>query len=458
MFLMLVVLWMISFFILIVDIKSEPNRWAALTLFFLGTGPAANLFKSNILPVIAEDIPFAIDNASIFNGLIYTFSSFFPPYTLLLYTITYSDVLTFKNGLHKMLTKIVLFVPVILMYVFVPVVPPVPQFKTNFVFLSVWTVIYAGFSYILLINAYLREDNKIIKLERLVNIIFIIPAYTILLISGTVLPIFINCDNKPLYMGLLIYLAASFSFFVLKFGFFGVRIKIQKNRSIYEKRLFNSGVSFFNHSIKNEISKISFCANYLKEASVIKDKNFDETVDIIISSSSHLFDMLNKLNFQAQEIVLVNEYVKLKDIIDDVILSNRIFLEEKKITITQRINENLSIFCDKIHFRELINNILKNAVEAVEDEGNIHICTYFEKKHLVIMIKDNGCGILKKDMDNITEPFFSTKRNSNNFGLGLYYCKKVIESHGGILEIKSQEGKGSEIFIFFPAKKSGILQ
>ncbi len=456
MFLMWVVLWTISVLILIIDFKSESNRWVALTLFFLGTGPAANLFKSHVLPVIAEEMPFAIDKALIFNGIMYTFSSFFPPYTLLMYTITYSAISNFKNEVYNKFTKILLLLPILSMYLFVPIVPPVPYFKTNFIFLSVWAVLYAVFSYIILIKAYFREENKTIKLERLVNIVTIIPAYTILLISGTLLPIFNNYDNKPLNMGLLIYLVACFSFLTFKFSFFGVRITIEKNKSIYEKRLFNSGISIFNHSIKNEVSKISFCANLLKESSTLKDTNLDETIDIIISSSSNLSAILNKLNFQAQEIVLINEYTKLKDIVEDVILSNRIFLEEKKIIITQRIHKDLSILCDRTHFRELINNIFKNAIESIEYKGSIYICTYYEKKHLVIMIKDSGCGILEKDIENVTEPFFSTKRSSKNFGIGLYYCKKVIESHAGFLQIKSQVGKGSEVLVFFPVKKSEI--
>ncbi len=450
---MLIVLWTLSLLIVIIDLKSESNWWAALTLFFLGTGPAANLFKANIIPVIAEETPLFIDNALFLNGLIYTLSSFCPPYTLLLYSMAYAGIIEFKSKKQKIISKILLFTPVLLMYVFVPIVPPVPRFQTNFIILSVWTIPYAFLSYILIITAFLREKDKIIKIERLTNIVFVVPAYTILLFSGTVLPIFKHTDNKPLNMGLLIYLIACFSFFALRVGFFGVRINIEKNKSIYEKRLFNSGVSIFNHFIKNEVSKISFCAACLKESSCVKNISSEESIDIIISSSSHLLDMLNKLNFQSQEIILTNEYTRLMDVIDDVILSNTVLIEEKKITVTKKTNQDLSIFCDKIHFRELINNILKNAIESIKDNGNILIFTYYENKYFVIKIIDNGCGISDKDIENVTEPFYSTKRSSQNFGLGLYYCKKVIDRHGGFLEIKSKKDIGSEILVFFPRKK-----
>jgi len=453
MFFMLIILWTLSLLIIVVDLKSESNRWAALTLFFLGTGPSAILFKGSIIPVIAEETPLILNTAPYFNGFIYTLSAYCPPYTLLLYSMTYSGIIDFKSKKQKILSEIFLFTPVILMYIFVPVVPPIPHFQTNFMLLSLWTIPYAVFSYTLIIISYLREKDRIKKLERLANTIFVIPAYTILLFSGTVLPIFKQTDNKPLNMGLVIYLTACFFFFALKVGFFGMRINIEKSKSIYEKKLFNSGVSIFNHFIKNEVSKISFCAACLKESSCSKNNNHEESIDIIISSSSHLLNMLNKLNFQSQEIVIINEYTKLIDIIDDVILSNKVIIEEKKIIVTKNINQDLSIFCDKIHFRELINNIIKNAIESIKDRGNIIICTYFEKKYFVIKIKDNGCGITDKDMENVTEPFFSTKRSSQNFGLGLYYCKKVIDKHGGFLEIKSCENTGCEVLVFFPEKK-----
>lgn len=421
--------------------------------FFLGTGPAANLFKVNVIPFVAVENPDILAHALNINGFIYTLSSFFPPYTLLVYTIIYSDIFKFKNKRQKNIFKILLIIPVILMYIIVPVESPVPGYQTNFILLSAWTIPYAIFAYILIIIAFFRENSKIIRMERLANIAFVIPSYSILLFSGTILPIFKHSDNKDLNFGLFIYLIACFIFFALKVSIFGIKIKIEKNKSIYEKRLLNSGVSIFNHFIKNEVSKISFCANSIKESKATKDSNFEDSIDIIISSSSHLLEMLKNLNFQSQEIVLVNKYTNLKDVIDNVVLSHKILIEEKKITLKQRINQDLYIFCDKIHFRELVNNIIKNAIESIKDNGIISIFSYFNNKYLVIKVKDNGCGIIDTDISKVTEPFYSTKASSQNFGLGLYYCKRVIEMHGGFLEIKSCKDKGSEVFVFFPGKK-----
>lgn len=112
------------------------------------------------------------------------------------------------------------------------------------------------FSYALVILSYLKEKNKGIKLERLVNIIFIIPAYTTLMISDTILPIFKHTDNSYLYLCIIIYLIVCSCFLALKATFFGVRITFVKNKSTYENRMYNSSVSMLNHSIKNEVSII----------------------------------------------------------------------------------------------------------------------------------------------------------------------------------------------------------
>jgi signal transduction histidine kinase len=68
-----------------------------------------------------------------------------------------------------------------------------------------------------------------------------------------------------------------------------------------------------------------------------------------------------------------------------------------------------------------------------------------------ILIKDNGEGIAKKDLKNITNPFFTTKAKGT--GLGLVVCKQVLMLHSGSLTIKSVEGKGTTVTVTLPIRK-----
>ena len=78
---------------------------------------------------------------------------------------------------------------------------------------------------------------------------------------------------------------------------------------------------------------------------------------------------------------------------------------------------------------------------------------FLSKKHLVIAIEDTGTGISSKNLPHVLDPFFSTKKSSQNFGLGLPYCYNVMQKHQGMLEISSEPGKGTTVFLLFPKKR-----
>lgn len=76
-----------------------------------------------------------------------------------------------------------------------------------------------------------------------------------------------------------------------------------------------------------------------------------------------------------------------------------------------------------------------------------------------IEVSDTGCGIPSENLKRIFEPFFTTKADSKNqsgicgTGLGLAFCKKVVELHNGTVSVESQQGKGSTFKVFLPAQK-----
>jgi len=145
---------------------------------------------------------------------------------------------------------------------------------------------------------------------------------------------------------------------------------------------------------------------------------------------------------------------------------------DRNITIKlPRKEESYIINGDKVQLGQLFLNLLINSIEAVPDWGRIEIecepLTQEEAKNefditadswVRIILKDNGAGIDQKDLPNIFEPFFSTKRNkSTNVGLGLTSVMMVVKNHKGKMKIKSAKGTGTEIHLAFqeipPAEK-----
>jgi len=95
-------------------------------------------------------------------------------------------------------------------------------------------------------------------------------------------------------------------------------------------------------------------------------------------------------------------------------------------------------------------NILSNAIDAIDDEGEIIIKTKKREGNIEISIKDNGSGLNEEVKTKIFDPFFTTKDVGKGTGLGLWISYGIIEKHGGTIEVESQEGKGSEFVIELP--------
>lgn len=453
MLIVFIALLILAFILFMSDRKSESNRYASLVILFLSMRPAADSFKTHVIPIIEANQTNLLDFSLLFNEFLYTISTYFTFYFILLYSISYSGILKFKHPISKFILKVILLAPSILTYLFVPITSTNPHFSTNYILLLIWTTLYAIFSNALMINAYFKEKHTFLKTERLINMFFIIPIQTIFIISEVIIPIFKPTDIEYLNKVPIFYLSVYFLFFTTKLSFLGFRNILQKRRRSYEKKIFDSSMSIFKNSFKNEISKISLYSTLLKNYSNICDNEEEETLDTIMDSSYNLLDMINKMSFHAQEIVLHTEYVELKELIYKVIALNRRLLAKKEIELYLAIHDDLNIYCDKIHFTELLNNIIKNALEALKSNGIIEIKTELINKYLTISIKDNGYGVPESNIKKVTEPFFSTKNSKGNYGLGLYYCKNVIESHGGFIEIKGIKNTGTEVHIFLPSNR-----
>lgn len=102
---------------------------------------------------------------------------------------------------------------------------------------------------------------------------------------------------------------------------------------------------------------------------------------------------------------------------------------------------------------QVIINLVQNALQALpRKECAVFVSSCFDKKtgFVVIKVKDEGVGMKKDIVERITEPFFTTKKQSGGTGLGLYISYSIIKKHNGVLDIRSKPGKGTEILVKLP--------
>lgn len=101
---------------------------------------------------------------------------------------------------------------------------------------------------------------------------------------------------------------------------------------------------------------------------------------------------------------------------------------------------------------QVFMNLISNAIQAIQDKGDIWISTFVEDGHVTIKVKDNGVGIPKNQLSRIFEPFFTTKDVGEGTGLGLSISYGIIEQHQGKILVESEVGKGSTFTIKLPLK------
>jgi len=99
---------------------------------------------------------------------------------------------------------------------------------------------------------------------------------------------------------------------------------------------------------------------------------------------------------------------------------------------------------------QAFSNIITNAVQALDGKGQLEISTVAEGENMQLTIRDTGSGMSRSHLSKIFDPFFTTKRQGEGSGLGLTIARRIIQKHGGQIEIESEEGVGTTCRITFP--------
>ena len=136
-------------------------------------------------------------------------------------------------------------------------------------------------------------------------------------------------------------------------------------------------------------------------------------------------------------------------LLEEVIHNFKPILKQNHITLDVSLEEEeYYMMGDYYRLNQVLINVLKNAVEAIEQDGILEISTKVHQNQITIYIKDNGVGIPEENLEKMKEPFFTTKEHGTGLGVGLSI--EIVKKHDGTMQYHSQVGKGTTVEMTFP--------
>ncbi|MGA1870866.1 MAG: PAS domain S-box protein [bacterium] len=223
--------------------------------------------------------------------------------------------------------------------------------------------------------------------------------------------------------------------------------KLEVSRRLADIGTLSASVA---HELRNPLSVIKTSMYNIKRKRTNPeiDKNIDSVNKKITESDQIISNLLFYSKIQNPFMLKTNLYDTLDESIDYV---SRYMPKSGVIKKNWSTHEELQIHYDPAQMGEVFSNILMNACQALsEKRGIVQISIQEDDKYIQIHFKDNGAGILKKHINRITEPFFTTK--TRGIGLGLSVTAKIIELHHGKLEFASKRGVETTVTVKLPKK------
>lgn len=209
-----------------------------------------------------------------------------------------------------------------------------------------------------------------------------------------------------------------------------------------------SGVA---HEINNPLNGIKNCLYAIHK----EPDNLDQTKEyltLINEGMDYIENVVQKLLGFARKQSTTLEMIDINDLILKVVRLLEYKIKQKNIELTLTLKEGLPVFkADSQLVQEVIMNLLMNSVDAVAESGKITVTSGInEEKRIVFSVADNGTGIAPDELQNIFDPFYTTKEPGIGTGLGLSVSLGIVEQHGGKISVESTPSVETKFTVILP--------
>jgi signal transduction histidine kinase len=218
-------------------------------------------------------------------------------------------------------------------------------------------------------------------------------------------------------------------------------------------------LAMVSHELRTPLTAISAYTDILSRNSAgnMIEKQVAQ-LGVIRRNATHLnrliSDLLDISQIESSAFSLKKINFDLGEMIFELIESLEPLVSEKKHQLTADVTEDITLNADKEKVRQVITNLIENAVKYSPVGGDINIEVSLVEGDAEIVVSDNGYGISAEDQDRIFETFFRSRTDENwevpGTGLGLSLVKRIVSMHGGTVELESELGEGTSFVILLP--------
>jgi len=224
---------------------------------------------------------------------------------------------------------------------------------------------------------------------------------------------------------------------------------IRRTKNLVALGQLGAGVA---HEFRNPLGAIRGFAEMI--LNITQNQSVKKYSSKIIDEVIHLNKIVNDVLDFAKPAKKPNEKVELYKCVSDAFLSSEFLFNSKNVNakLENNVEKNIRIKSDYSLLKRVIVNLISNACEAVKEKGSVLVKTGVEANDVVcISVEDNGCGIPESELEYIFNPFYTTKTEGAGLGLAITY--KIVESHGGTIEVESKKGEGTKFKVRFKIAK-----
>ena len=214
------------------------------------------------------------------------------------------------------------------------------------------------------------------------------------------------------------------------------------------------------HELKTPLTAISGYSELLTMGNATPkqvEKCSTEIQSNAIRMKALIDEMLQLSKMDAQTNELEKEEISLRNLSEEIIKELRVIANKRNIEI--KVEGDATIQGNSKELIMLIKNLVSNAIKYNKDNGYVKVSIKDSDKEVKLIVKDNGIGISKENIDKVFERFYrvdearsNTNKDESSTGLGLAIVKQVVEDHKGKIELKSKIGEGSEFIVTFPKR------